>query len=85
MAPPYRIEWLDEAQADVRRLDRPTALRLFDGNLHHARTGGGNVAPLHGDMAGSFRLRLGDYRVLFTLQDNTMRIFGVRNRSEAYR
>ncbi len=27
--PPYRIEWLDEAKADVRRLDRPTAMRIF--------------------------------------------------------
>ena len=83
--PPYRIEWLEEAQADVRRLDRATAMRIFDGILHYARTGGGNVAPLHGDMAGSFRLRLGDYRVLFSLHDNTMRIYGVRHRSEAYR
>jgi mRNA interferase RelE/StbE len=83
--PAYRIEWFDEAQDDVRRLDRPTALRLFDGILQYARTGGGNVAPLHGDMAGSFRLRVGDYRVLFSLHENTMRIFGVRHRSEAYR
>lgn len=83
--PPYSIEWLDEAKADVRRLDRPTAMRIFDGILHYARTGGGDVAPLHGDMAGSFRLRLGDYRVLFALEDNVMRIFGVRHRSEAYR
>ena len=83
--PPYRIEWLDEAKADVRRLDRATAMRLFDGILHYARAGGGHVAPLHGDMAGSFRLRLGDYRVLFTLEENVMRIFGVRNRREAYR
>jgi mRNA interferase RelE/StbE len=82
---PYRIEWLDEAKADVRRLDRATALRLFDGILHYARTGGGNIEPLHGDMAGAFRLRLGDYRVLFALQDDVMRIFGVRNRREAYR
>jgi mRNA-degrading endonuclease RelE of RelBE toxin-antitoxin system len=83
--PPLRIEWLDEARADVRRLDRATAMRVFDGILHYARTGGGNIEPLHGDMAGSFRLRLGDYRVLFTLEDNSMRIFGVRNRREAYR
>jgi len=27
--PPYPIEWLDEAKADVRRLDRPTAMRIF--------------------------------------------------------
>jgi len=83
--PPYPIEWLDEAKADVRRLDRPTAMRIFDGILHYTRTGGGDVAPLHGDMAGCFRLRLGDYRVLFALEDNVMRIFGVRHRSEAYR
>lgn len=83
--PPYSIEWLDEAKADVHALDRPTAMRLFEGILHFARTGSGNVKVLHGDMAGTFRLRLGDYRVLFTLEQNTMRILGVRNRREAYR
>jgi len=83
--PPWQIEWLDEARADVRALDRPTAMRIFDGILYFARTGSGDVNTLHGDMAGSFRLRLGDYRVLFTLEDGAMRIFGVRHRSEAYR
>jgi mRNA-degrading endonuclease RelE of RelBE toxin-antitoxin system len=82
---PYRIDWLDEAKADVRRLDRATAMRVFDGILHYARTGSGDVTPLHGDMTGSFRLRLGDYRVLFSLQDDALRIFGVRHRSQAYR
>jgi len=82
---PYRIDWLDEAKADVRRLDRATAMRVFDGILHYARTGGGNIEPLHGEMTGAFRLRLGDYRVLFSLQDDAMRIFGVRHRSQAYR
>jgi mRNA interferase RelE/StbE len=83
--PPYRIEWFDEAKADVRTLDRPTAMRIFGGVLHFARSGSGDVGTLHGDMAGAFRLRVGDYRVLFTLVDDTMRIFGVRHRSEAYR
>jgi mRNA interferase RelE/StbE len=83
--PPYRIEWLEEAKADVRTLDRPTTMRLFEGVLRFARTGSGDVTALHGEMAGAFRLRLGDYRVLFTLQENAMRIFGVRHRSEAYR
>ena len=83
--PRYRIEWLDEAKADVRALDRPTAMRVFEGVLRFARTGSGDVNALHGDTAGAFRLRLGDYRVLFTLEDDAMRIFGVRHRSEAYR
>jgi hypothetical protein len=37
--PPYRIEWLDEAKADVRNLDRPAAMRIFEGVLYFARTG----------------------------------------------
>lgn len=83
--PPYRIGWLDEAKADVRALDRPTAMYIFAGVLRFAHSGFGDVKALHGDMAGTFRLRLGRYRVLFTLEENTMRIFGVRLRSEAYR
>lgn len=83
--PPYRIHWRDQARADVRRLDRATAMRIFEGVLHFARTGGGDLASLHGDYAGSLRLRLGDYRVLFTIEHDTMSIFGVRHRSEAYR
>jgi hypothetical protein len=46
--PPYRIEWLDEAKADIRALDRPTAMHLFEGVLRFARTGSGdvNVVPV---------------------------------------
>ena len=83
--PPYQIKWLDEAKADVRALDRPTAMRLFEGVFRFARTGSGDVNALHGNMAGALRLRLGDYRVLFTLEGGVMRIFGVRHRSEANR
>ena len=60
-------------------------MRIFDGILRFARTGSGDVTALHGEMSGAFRLRLGDYRVLFTLRGGSMRIFGVRHRSEAYR
>jgi mRNA interferase RelE/StbE len=59
-------------------------MRVFEGILRFAQTGGGDVNALHGDLAGAFRLRLGDYRVLFTLEGNVIRIFGVRHRSEAY-
>jgi len=60
-------------------------MRIFEGVLHFARSGSGDVTALHGDLARAFPLRLGDYRVLFTLVEDAMRIFGVRHRSEAYR
>ena len=85
MTPPYRIEWLDEAKADIRRLDRETAMRIFAGVLHYVRTGGGDVAALHGEFAGRLRLRIGDYRVLFTSTESSMLIAAVRHRRQAYR
>jgi mRNA-degrading endonuclease RelE of RelBE toxin-antitoxin system len=60
-------------------------MRIFEGLLRFARTGSGDVVALQGDLAGSYRLRVGDYRILFTLENNALRIFGVRHRSEAYR
>ena len=83
--PVYQIHWLDEARADVRALDRSTAMCIFEGVLRFTRAGTGDVVALQGEMAGALRLRIGDYRVLFSLESDTMRIFGVRHRSEAYR
>jgi mRNA-degrading endonuclease RelE of RelBE toxin-antitoxin system len=61
------------------------AMRIFEAVLRFAQTGSGDVTALQGDLAGAFRLRHGDYRVLFTLHEDTMRTFGVRHRSQAYR
>jgi mRNA interferase RelE/StbE len=82
--PPYAIAWLEEAKADVRALDRSMAMRVFDAILHFTRTGTGDVTALQGKMRGLFRLRAGDYRVLFTIDRNTIQIYGVRHRSRAY-
>jgi mRNA-degrading endonuclease RelE of RelBE toxin-antitoxin system len=82
---PHPIEWQEAARLEIRAVDRPTAMQIFEGVLHYARTGTGAVSPLHGRLAGSYRLRIADYRVLFKLESNVMRIFGVRHRSEAYR
>jgi len=60
-------------------------MRLFEGIYRFAGAGSGDLNAPHGELAGAFRLRLGDYRVLFTLKDGVMRIFGVRHRSEACR
>ena len=66
---PYGSEWLDEAKADVRIIEQATAMRLFEGILRFSRSGTGDVTGLHGELAGASRLRIGDYRVLFTLKD----------------
>jgi mRNA interferase RelE/StbE len=79
------IAWSDDARADVRRIDRPAAMRIFTAIQRFAETGAGDVKELKGE-SGELRLRVGDYRVRFTHElDDTIRIHAVRHRREAYR
>ena len=79
------IEWTDEARADIRALDRTTAMQIFDGLYRYAVSGVGDVKALKSQHAGKLRLRLGGYRIFFTSDGKLLRILTVRNRAEAYR
>jgi mRNA-degrading endonuclease RelE of RelBE toxin-antitoxin system len=79
------IEWSEGARADVRRLDKPTAQRVFDTLLRFARTGEGDIRQLKGSLGGKLRLRSGDYRLIVSQSGDTLRIHSVRHRREAYR
>ena len=73
------------ARADVRRIDRDSAMRILTSLHRFAATGEGDVKKVQGD-AGELRLRVGDYRVRFTEEPpETLVIHSVRHRSEAYR
>ena len=80
-----KIAWPESARADIRRLDRDTAMRIFAALHRFAETGEGDIKKLKGE-SGELRLRVGDYRVRFTDEpDDTLHIHSVRHRSEAYR
>lgn len=79
------IDWTDEARADIRALDRPTAMRIFEGLHRYLLIGEGDVKKLQGKHTGKLRLRLGDYRVFFRPDGQILRILAVKNRRETYR
>jgi mRNA interferase RelE/StbE len=45
-----------------------------------------NIKPLKGDLAGYYRYRVGDYRVVYDIDDETMQVVIViiRHRGEVY-
>ena len=80
-----QIEWAPQARVDLCHLDRMIAQRVFRAVDRFAQAGQGDVQRLHGP-ADEFRLRVGDWRVRFTLEEpEIMRILRVRHRSQAYR
>jgi mRNA-degrading endonuclease RelE of RelBE toxin-antitoxin system len=79
------VRWDPEALRDMRRLDPQVARQIRDGVGRYARTEHGDVKKLSAPEFG-FRLRAGDWRVRFLPQHpDTIIVFRVRHRSEAYR
>ena len=81
-----RAVWSIEARADVRAIDRETALGLLQALGRFLKTETGDVKQLHGFNPPQYRLRSGDWRVIFRNSGaDSIEIVRVRNRKEAYR
>ena len=79
------IEWTDVARADVRRLDRETAMRILEGLSRFLFTEEGDVKLLKDSDPREYRLRVGDYRIRFHDVGDTLQILAVKHRREAHR
>jgi mRNA-degrading endonuclease RelE of RelBE toxin-antitoxin system len=79
------VLWSPEARADLRVIDRETAMQILYCVDRYLTSRAGDVKKLKPPRTG-FRLRCGDYRVFFDQTgENTVAITGVRHRREAYR
>ncbi len=79
---------LPEAKHDLSQLDRSVARRVLDRVERLAEQGeNGPHQALSGDWSGFFKLRVGDYRVLYRLIHgrNLLVVHRVRHRREVYR
>jgi mRNA interferase RelE/StbE len=85
---PFHVEFTPKAVHDFSRLDKPIAQRILDKikwlsqNLDIA-----NPEPLSHDLKGKWKLRVGDWRVVYTLDERvrSMVILYVDHRSKVYK
>ena len=79
------VIWNDQAKAQLRAINQPTALRILHSLARYLETGEGDVKRLQGIEPPEFRLRIGNYRVRFHDHGQLVRITAVKHRSDAYR
>jgi mRNA-degrading endonuclease RelE of RelBE toxin-antitoxin system len=79
-----RVVFSGEARADIRAIDRQTALRLLKALARFLETDAGDVKQLEGFDPPRYRLHMGDWRILFR-KGNGDAIEIIRNRREAYK
>jgi mRNA-degrading endonuclease RelE of RelBE toxin-antitoxin system len=81
-----RLLWTLEARADVRAIDRDTALRLLKALDRFLKTESGDVKQLEGFAPPLYRIRFGSWRFLYhKVGNDTIEVVRVRNRKDAYR
>ena len=85
---PYSVEFEDSAVDDLARLDTEPARRVRD-KLYELAADAEVIRhrSLTDRLRGLFRSRVGDYRILYTLDRQGRRIIvrAIKHRSEVYR
>lgn len=84
----FNLRLSREAQRFYARADQPTARKLARcfAALETNPRSGNNVKPLKGKFDGSYRYRVGDLRVVYTINDQAVTVFviTIAKRTDAY-
>ena len=84
----YRVKFTQAALDSLARLDKPVGQQMLN-KLHWLAENfeGATHQPLTGNLKGIFKLRVGDYRALYTFDSKEEVIFVhfVQHRSEVYK
>lgn len=81
----YQVRWTERALKDAGRLDRGTRQRIVSAVERLAETERGDIRYLQGNKSGLLRLRVGEWRVLFSQEEGEIVVRRVLPRSGAYR
>ena len=79
----YKIEFKPRATKDLRSVNRNDAQRILAKIRAMENNLAGNVKHLT-DFEPQYRLRVGDYRVLFNVENDYIIIYRIKHRREAY-
>lgn len=80
-----RFIWPESARVELRAIDREIAIRILHALTLYGESGVGDVKALAGQWQGHLRIRVGDYRVIFTIAPDEITIIRARHRSDIYR
>ena len=79
------IEYKASVQKDLRRFHSKQALRVLAAIERALKAEGCGGEALSGSFAGLFKLRVGDYRVIYARTENGYLVLRIAHRREVYR
>ena len=81
----FNIKYKKSIERDLSRLDKKETRRILD-KIEKDLSGRAEFYPvLKGEFAGLRKMRVGDYRVVFTIIENDILILRIGHRREIYK
>jgi mRNA interferase RelE/StbE len=86
----WTIEYTETSRKQLKKLDKQIAERILDymdSRVSGSKNPRSSGKVLVGSLGGLWRYRVGDYRIICDIQDNTLRVLVVKigNRGDVYR
>jgi len=81
----YRVVFTQRALKDLENLDREIQIRIASKLKEYAKDPLKHAKKLINPKIGTYRFRIGDYRVIFDIDGDKIVILRVRHRKSIYR
>lgn len=81
----YKVAYKASVARDLRRIDKKEAARILQRLEQQRGAGGKGGEPLRGEFQGLWRLRIGEYRVIYVPTDEGFLVLRIAHRRQAYR
>jgi mRNA interferase RelE/StbE len=81
----YKIAFKKSVSRDLKKIDKVQTERILTRIEEHLPEKADNFPALTGKFAGLRRFRVGDYRVIYTIIEDTALILRISHRRESYR
>lgn len=88
LSPTYAIEFAPRTEKQLAAIPKPIRMRILD-RIENLKKNPRpeNIEPLHGNDSDLYRIRQGDYRIVYSIQDKRLLVLIVRvvHRKEVYK
>ena len=81
----YKIAFKKSVSRDLKKIDKEEATKILKKIEDELPQKAGTLPTLTGKFSGLRKFRVGDFRVIFSIIDDTALILRIRHRKEAYR
>ena len=80
------LEWTTRSLKDLEKIDKPVRKRILEKLGWYARHFDVIVPePLSGDFEGTYKFRIGDWRVIYVIENEVLLVHFVGHRREIYK